>query len=760
MVSNLKEITFEEANVLFVLVGESKDNIDFLNNCAIKNELLVINTDNIEIPDFLKETQILYKQMKYDKLSTKFKSDVIDLMFYGPLRSEFYCIQVATAMQEYLQEYNFITIFSSKLIPISKKSRIELRKCKNTLVESRFKSIPNFMNDDNLTVNALDKMGTVNYSIIRLNPDSRVKQWSELIFSIIKKNGNPPEVFTLGTSLALSLEIITVAVEHIVLTPWNFYEVEDNKRIFLDSSYLNKVGISWATKLPSDITGKEFLEVARILNFDIEEKINSSSYDLNDLPTLHWSNKVKARIIGKYYSDSQNNDASIDSLKFTKWATSPGSRVKSLNRLQEVIYLSRDDIQLAYPIESLNFNGFSGWVVKHGVGELLMEDKYKFITDILKKSINNENSVSTKKLKNGFNVIGYQSYELGLGSAARKYIKILNNLEIETSNFNIKNTVSKAIEFPEYGNSLLPFDKNLVVIGADQIPFLASLSSNDWNRSRYNVGAIFWETDYFPPKISNALFVFDEFIVSSNYIAKNLRNFTDKKVSVVGLPIPHKNDISTKRINNDNIIIYFNFDYLSDIYRKNVYTLIDYVKRKNKDSNNKFKLLIKSINGNHNPLEQAYLSKLISEDDNIHEIGKFLDAYNYEKLLKEVDIYVSLHRSEGFGLGLLEAMNLGITTLATGYSGNLDFMNSDNSYLVDFDLELITNSRRSPYSQFGGSWAQPKFESFSEQIGKFLSQPEERLLRTSRAKNMVNTEFSEKSITLKMEKTLRSSGII
>jgi hypothetical protein len=87
-------------------------------------------------------------------------------------------------------------------------------------------------------------------------------------------------------------------------------------------------------------------------------------------------------------------------------------------------------------------------------------------------------------------------------------------------------------------------------------------------------------------------------------------------------------------------------------------------------------------------------------------------------------------------------------------------MNSDNSYLVDFDLELITNSRRSPYSQFGGSWAQPKFESFSEQIGKFLSQPEERLLRTSRAKNMVNTEFSEKSITLKMEKTLRSSGII
>jgi glycosyltransferase involved in cell wall biosynthesis len=307
---------------------------------------------------------------------------------------------------------------------------------------------------------------------------------------------------------------------------------------------------------------------------------------------------------------------------------------------------------------------------------------------------------------------------------------------------------------------VLPFDKNLVVIGADQIPEIDTMVRNNWKSSRYNIGAIFWETDIIPPKVHNSLSIFDEFIVSSNYIAKNLERFTDKKISVVGLPIESNGKMVTKIFNDDNLTIYFNFDYLSDIYRKNVYSLVDYVKRKNKETKSKFNLILKSINGKYFPLEKAYLNHLISGDDNIRELDTFLGNEDFQRLISKVDIYVSLHRSEGFGLGLAEAMAFGIPTMATAHSGNLDFMNPYNSYLIDFNLEPIANSRRSPYSEFGGTWAQPKYESFSDQIDDLLSHSEERFLRITKAKNMIHNEFSTLSITDKMKNALRSSGII
>jgi hypothetical protein len=175
---------------------------------------------------------------------------------------------------------------------------------------------------------------------------------------------------------------------------------------------------------------------------------------------------------------------------------------------------------------------------------------------------------------------------------------MLNNLGIDTSDFNLTGSRSRVIDSKQIFAKQLPFDKNLVVIGADQIPELAKLSVNDWNISRYNIGVIFWETDYFPPKISRSLSVFDEFIVSSEYVANNLRKFTDKKISIVGLPIDKGIDFNLENITKDKVTLYFNFDYFSDIYRKNVFTLVDYVRQKNMDSKNKLKLIIKSVNLN------------------------------------------------------------------------------------------------------------------------------------------------------------------
>ena len=75
-------------------------------------------------------------------------------------------------------------------------------------------------------------------------------------------------------------------------------------------------------------------------------------------------------------------------------------------------------------------------------------------------------------------------------------------------------------------------------------------------------------------------------------------------------------------------------------------------------------------------------------------------------LMAAADIYVSLHAAEGFGLTLLEAMAVGTPVICTGYSGNMDFTNEANSWLVDYEMMRI-DERTGPYPE-GSIWASPK----------------------------------------------------
>ena len=77
-------------------------------------------------------------------------------------------------------------------------------------------------------------------------------------------------------------------------------------------------------------------------------------------------------------------------------------------------------------------------------------------------------------------------------------------------------------------------------------------------------------------------------------------------------------------------------------------------------------------------------------------------------LISACDCYVSLHRSEGWGLTMAEAMLLGKPVIATGYSGNMDFMDNSNSLLVDY--QIVTLERAYPPYAAGFHWANPSVD--------------------------------------------------
>src|SRR5262249_44756241 len=100
-------------------------------------------------------------------------------------------------------------------------------------------------------------------------------------------------------------------------------------------------------------------------------------------------------------------------------------------------------------------------------------------------------------------------------------------------------------------------------------------------------------------------------------------------------------------------------------------------------------LVVKTINGAHRPEEVSRLRNLVGGDDRIIFMDEFFSREQVFGLQSVVDAFVSLHRSEGFGLGLAESMSLGKPVIGTAYSGNLEFMDRNNSCLVDYELVPI-----------------------------------------------------------------------
>ena len=91
-------------------------------------------------------------------------------------------------------------------------------------------------------------------------------------------------------------------------------------------------------------------------------------------------------------------------------------------------------------------------------------------------------------------------------------------------------------------------------------------------------------------------------------------------------------------------------------------------------------------------------------------------------LLNACDAYVSLHRSEGFGLTMAEAMFFGKPVIATAYSGNLDFMSADNSLLIPYEMTPLTLDH--PVYRKGNRWAEPSVPAAAEAMRRLVEQPD------------------------------------
>ena len=344
---------------------------------------------------------------------------------------------------------------------------------------------------------------------------------------------------------------------------------------------------------------------------------------------------------------------------------------------------------------------------------------------------------------------GYLGHALGLGAAARGYARALDAAGVPVTTVTVPLhhlalPVTMAEKYGTHGFEDLVHQGRhgfeIVAVNADELPDLIARLSEDYFEGP-RIGIWGWETDSIPARWARAFALIDEIWVYSRFMADNIGAVAP--VPVVALPPPVEAPPAPAEPVRlgvpSGFLFLFVFDYLSTVQRKNPVGLIDAFKLAFTPGEGP-RLLIKTINAPLRPLAEEEVLWAAHGREDIHVIDRSLTGEELNGLMAGCDCYVSLHRAEGFGLTLAEAMAIGKPVIGTAYSGNVDFMNAENSYLVDYVI-----GRVGPDCEIyppEGAWAEPSVEHAAQLMRRAYSQPQEAQAKGSRARSDIAGQLS------------------
>jgi glycosyltransferase involved in cell wall biosynthesis len=244
----------------------------------------------------------------------------------------------------------------------------------------------------------------------------------------------------------------------------------------------------------------------------------------------------------------------------------------------------------------------------------------------------------------------------------------------------------------------------------------------------FNVIYPAWELPNYPDKWARQLEWFDEIWAPSQFIEDSISKAVAKPVVHMPLACEPKMRFFVGRdhfgIPASAFAFLFFFDFTSFLSRKNPFAVIEAFERAMARCGETDACLVIKLNrGLLVPADYArFKSELQKRRARIILLDGTYSDNQTKNLVRCCDAFVSLHRSEGFGRGLAEAMILGKPVIGTGWSGNLDFMNTDIACLVDNRLIPLQDGEY-PYAE-GQVWADPDVEQAAEYMVRMIKAPQ------------------------------------
>ena len=331
--------------------------------------------------------------------------------------------------------------------------------------------------------------------------------------------------------------------------------------------------------------------------------------------------------------------------------------------------------------------------LRHGVGAQLDAD---VLADIARRI--DAVQLNSPALRNdGFDLVGFARAESGLGENLRAFSHALTTTGLPHSiiDIDIETGIRKADHSLDALIVSTPgFRHQLICVNPDSLNEAVHHEGVAAMSSAYKIGYWFWELEKLPLRWNRAAGAFAELWTASEFVRAAVAKSVSIPVYKVPTPIrPPEPSRPYSRaefgLDDGDFVFLFSFAYGSVIARKNPWATVRAFREAFPAGESKFsrvKLVIKSVQSELFEQEKARLHALAAHDARIVFMDRFMSRDQVMGLQVSADCYVSLHRSEGFGLGMAECMAIGKPVIGTAYSANLDFMNESNSLLVDYSL--------------------------------------------------------------------------
>ena len=204
--------------------------------------------------------------------------------------------------------------------------------------------------------------------------------------------------------------------------------------------------------------------------------------------------------------------------------------------------------------------------------------------------------------------------------------------------------------------------------------------------------------------------LFHEIWTPSEFISEALRKKTDKPVRTMPYHVTAECDEICNRdffgLPKEQFLFLMMYDSASVMERKNPLGVIEAFKRAFSTEERQVGLVIKMKSSSQE--EEKFLRGKLQGYKNVYFVKETLSKPQVGSLLKCVDVFVSLHRAEGFGLVMAEAMLLGTPVIATNWSANTEFMSNDIACMVDCELVELEKDY-GPFKK-GQRWAEPDIQ--------------------------------------------------
>lgn len=281
----------------------------------------------------------------------------------------------------------------------------------------------------------------------------------------------------------------------------------------------------------------------------------------------------------------------------------------------------------------------------------------------------------------GVNLYGYLSSSIGLGEGARLHAEVLRQTGLP---FSCVDT-TPLLRGQTLPDADAPYAVSVMHVNPDLLPALL-LGGNraQWN-GRYLIGIWLWELERIPRAWRAFLPVFDEFWAPSHFIEEALRKETDKPVVFLpyGMEVPEKAPMDRAAFGLPaGFLVLCMFDLRSFLSRKNPAAAIRAFAEAFTPQDDAF--FVMKVH-NASPVDMAQMEALAKDIKHVI-INEEFSKPQVNALIACCDVFISLHRSEGFGLILAEAMLLEVPVIATNWSSTTDFTDADSALLVDYTL--------------------------------------------------------------------------